>query len=42
VTERGAITLAELGVSAQAGEVVRCCLDWTEQRGHIAGPLGLP
>jgi DNA-binding transcriptional ArsR family regulator len=40
VTERGAITLAELGISAQAGEVVRCCLDWTEQRDHIAGPLG--
>ena len=19
---------------------MRCCLDWTEQRNHIAGPLG--
>jgi DNA-binding transcriptional ArsR family regulator len=40
VTEHGATTLAELGVYAQPGDLVRCCLDWTEQRDHIAGPLG--
>ncbi len=40
VTERGVITLGELGVEAQPGEVVRSCADWTEQRNHIAGPLG--
>jgi DNA-binding transcriptional ArsR family regulator len=40
VTERGTSTLAELGVHAETGEVVRGCLDWTEQREHIAGPVG--
>jgi DNA-binding transcriptional ArsR family regulator len=40
ITEQGTRTLAELGIEAQPGEVVRCCLDWTEQRNHIAGPLG--
>ena len=40
VTEHGAATLAGLGVHAQPGDVVRACLDWTEQRDHIAGPLG--
>ena len=40
VSEHGATTLAELGVYAQPGDLVRCCLDWTEQRDHIAGPLG--
>jgi DNA-binding transcriptional ArsR family regulator len=40
VTEHGATTLAALGVYAQPGDFVRCCLDWTEQRDHIAGPLG--
>jgi DNA-binding transcriptional ArsR family regulator len=40
VTEAGAVTLAALGIDAQAGELVRACLDWTEQRPHIAGPLG--
>jgi DNA-binding transcriptional ArsR family regulator len=40
VTDLGAGTLAELGVDVQPGEVARCCLDWTEQRDHIAGSLG--
>jgi DNA-binding transcriptional ArsR family regulator len=40
VTEHGASALAELGLDATPGEGVRCCLDWTEQRDHIAGPLG--
>jgi hypothetical protein len=40
VTEHGASTLAELGIDAGAGDLARCCLDWTEQRHHIAGTLG--
>ncbi len=40
VTEHGAATLAELSIDAEPGDVVRACLDWTEQRDHIAGPLG--
>jgi len=40
VTSLGARTLADLGVEAHPGEVARCCLDWTEQRNHIAGALG--
>ena len=40
VTDDGANTLAELGIKARPGEVARCCLDWTEQRNHIAGALG--
>jgi DNA-binding transcriptional ArsR family regulator len=40
VTTRGASTLTDLGVDTHAGDVVRSCLDWTEQRNHIAGELG--
>jgi DNA-binding transcriptional ArsR family regulator len=40
VTDHGANTLAELGIDARSGDVARGCLDWTEQRDHIAGPLG--
>jgi DNA-binding transcriptional ArsR family regulator len=40
VTKQGALILSELGVDARAGEVVRGCLDWTEQRDHIAGSIG--
>jgi len=40
VTKRGAATLAELGIDTHPGDVVRGCLDWTEQRDHIAGGLG--
>jgi DNA-binding transcriptional ArsR family regulator len=40
VTDHGANTLAELGVDARSGDVARACLDWTEQRNHIAGALG--
>jgi DNA-binding transcriptional ArsR family regulator len=40
VTDDGTNTLAELGIKARSGEVARCCLDWTEQRNHIAGALG--
>lgn len=37
VSDAGVAILADLGVDVDAGEVVRCCLDWTERRPHIAG-----
>jgi DNA-binding transcriptional ArsR family regulator len=40
VTEDGAHILAGLGIEARSGDVARCCLDWTEQRNHVAGALG--
>ncbi len=40
VTPAGASRLAELGIGIDAGDTGRCCLDWTEQRHHVAGPLG--
>jgi DNA-binding transcriptional ArsR family regulator len=40
VTERGVRTLADIGIDTEAAEPARGCLDWTEQRHHIAGPLG--
>lgn len=40
VTAAGARRLRGVGVEAHAGEHARPCRDWTEQRDHIAGPLG--
>jgi DNA-binding transcriptional ArsR family regulator len=40
VTVAGATKLAAIGVDVHAGESVRACLDWTEQRPHVAGRLG--
>ncbi len=40
VTKHGARTLAELGIDTHPGDVARACLDWTEQRNHIAGAFG--
>lgn len=40
VSDHGAAVLTDLGVPAHPGELVRCCVDWSEQRHHIAGPLG--
>jgi DNA-binding transcriptional ArsR family regulator len=40
VTAAGAATLADLGVHVREGELARACVDWTEQRAHVAGPLG--
>ena len=40
VTDDGASALAELGIEARSGDVARGCLDWTEQRHHVAGALG--
>ncbi|WP_019202070.1 helix-turn-helix transcriptional regulator [Tsukamurella sp. 1534] len=39
LTELGARRLGELGVAPQAGRL-KYCADWTEQRHHLAGPLG--
>jgi DNA-binding transcriptional ArsR family regulator len=40
VTESGAAKLASVGVTARAGDTARACVDWTEQRPHVAGALG--
>lgn len=38
-TGRGALAALGARVPERLG-AVRCCVDWTEQRHHIAGPLG--
>jgi DNA-binding transcriptional ArsR family regulator len=40
VTEVGVARLGSLGVDVPAGGGARACRDWTEQRAHIAGPVG--
>jgi hypothetical protein len=41
ITPAGRRFLDDFGVSLQAGRpAVRYCIDWTEQRHHIAGALG--
>jgi DNA-binding transcriptional ArsR family regulator len=40
LTEAGAEKLAAIRVDGRAGEGARACLDWTEQRHHVAGQLG--
>lgn len=41
LTAKGRRDLATLGAVLPPGlGAVRCCIDWTEQRHHIAGPLG--
>jgi DNA-binding transcriptional ArsR family regulator len=40
ITPEGAARLASLGIDTRAGDAARQCRDWTEQRDHIAGPLG--
>ncbi|WP_345414091.1 helix-turn-helix transcriptional regulator [Actinomycetospora chlora] len=40
LTDTGRAGLAAAGVAVPAGmAAVRCCVDWTEQRHHLAGPL---
>jgi DNA-binding transcriptional ArsR family regulator len=40
LTDEGRAGLAALGVEVPPGlAAVRCCVDWTEQRHHLAGPL---
>lgn len=40
VTGCGQEVFDRLGVDIRPGAAVRCCVDWTEQRPHVAGPLG--
>lgn len=40
ITGDGAVGLAELGLDAAAGDGVRHCMDWSEQRHHVAGTFG--
>jgi hypothetical protein len=40
LTEPGRRGLRQLGVIPPDEDTVRCCVDWTEQRHHVAGPLG--
>jgi DNA-binding transcriptional ArsR family regulator len=40
LTGAGASRLSALGFAAEAGAESRSCRDWTEQRSHVAGPLG--
>ena len=40
LTEAGADALRDLGAQPPANRAVRCCVDWTEQRHHMAGAVG--
>jgi len=40
LTSAGAGVLRDLGAEPPANPAVRCCVDWTEQRHHMAGTVG--
>jgi DNA-binding transcriptional ArsR family regulator len=40
LTEAGADAIGSLGAPVPRGSAVRCCVDWTERRHHMAGPAG--
>jgi hypothetical protein len=40
LTDDGARALGDLGGEPPRNRAVRCCVDWTEQRHHVAGPVG--
>jgi DNA-binding transcriptional ArsR family regulator len=40
LTDAGADALRDLGARPPANRAVRCCVDWTEQRHHMAGVVG--
>jgi DNA-binding transcriptional ArsR family regulator len=40
LTDDGLGALERLGVELPRNRAVRCCVDWTEQRHHLAGPVG--
>ena len=40
LTDEGARALADLGGEPPGNRAVRCCVDWTERRHHLAGPVG--
>lgn len=41
LTSRGEGRLAALGFTLAAGLAGKLCLDWTERRSHVGGPLGV-
>jgi DNA-binding transcriptional ArsR family regulator len=40
LTDAGADALRDLGAEPPRNRAVRCCVDWTEQRHHMAGAVG--
>jgi DNA-binding transcriptional ArsR family regulator len=41
LTDQGAAFISDrLNIRTQPRTAVKCCVDWTEQRHHVAGPLG--
>jgi DNA-binding transcriptional ArsR family regulator len=40
LTDAGAQAFRELGAEPPGNRAVRCCVDWTEQRHHMAGEAG--
>jgi DNA-binding transcriptional ArsR family regulator len=40
LTDDGARALSDLGREPPRNRAVRCCVDWTEQRHHLARPVG--
>lgn len=40
LTEQGAQAFRDLGAEPPRNRAVRCCVDWTEQRHHMAGAAG--
>ena len=40
LTDAGAGVLRDLGAQPPANRAVRCCVDWTEKRHHMAGAVG--
>jgi DNA-binding transcriptional ArsR family regulator len=40
LTDAGQQRLSDLGVALPIDRTVRCCIDWSEQRHHLAGALG--
>ena len=40
LTDAGTVALTGLGARLPEAAADRCCVDWTEQRAHLAGPHG--
>ena len=41
LTDEGHAWCRDLGLRAASGTLARACLDWTERRHHLGGPLGV-
>ena len=41
LTDEGRKWCGDLGLRAPSGTLARACLDWTERRHHLGGPLGV-